>query len=309
MSSVQSVERSDEDFIQSASITAMMRAVLNTKENLKNPDYLAKYFVDKAWSPFLENPDSSIENLEKRLPGGIYYILIRTKYFDDSLLKWIKKNPDSQVVMLGAGFDTRALRFTSESKNIEYYEVDLKAMLEYKKNIIFKKSLNANGYNNINYIPTNFQTDDLFENLNKQGFDNSKPTYFLCEGITFFLGAETIDNLFENISRMTSVNVMVAFDYAFSDYIDGDLNFYGAKETYNELQVIKEPHVFGINYEDIDGFFHKKGFESLNNYTAGMLDVRYIANKYGDNFAAKSTSFFGLTELKLNAMCEGWAHE
>ena len=309
MRAIQTVERSNEDFIQSASITAMMRAVLNTKENLKNPDYLAKHFVDESWRPFLQSPDLSIENLEKRLPGGVYYILIRTKYFDNSLLKWIKNNPDSQVVMLGAGFDTRALRFTHLSENIDYYEVDLKAMLEYKQDIISSKSLNSKHSENINYIPTNFQTDDLFENLCLQGFDKNKPTYFLCEGITFFLAENTINEMFSNIAQLTSGNVMVAFDYAFADYIKGDHNYYGAKETFNELQAINEPHVFGINYEDIEDYFRSKGFHSLNNYTASMLDTHYIANKYGDYQPEKSTSFFGLTELKLANNHEDRAYE
>lgn len=300
MNSTQTIERSDEDFIQSASITAMMRAVLNTQETLNNPDYLAKYFVDETWRPFLQAPDSSIESLEKRLPGGIYYIFIRTKYFDNSLEKWIKNNPNSQVVLLGAGFDTRPLRFDHLSDNIDYYEVDLKAMLEYKQNIISRESLSNKSRKNINYVPTNFQTDSVFENLITQGFDKNKPTYFLCEGITFFLNENVIEKLFLNITKLTSDNVMVALDYAFSDYIDGDHNYYGAKETYKELQAINEPHVFGVNHEDIEGYFSKKGFYSLNNYTASMLDSKYIANKYGQNQDVRSTAFFGLTELRLN---------
>lgn len=291
--------RNDNDIIQSASITAMMRAVLNTdEERMKNPDYLARYFVHENWKPFLHDPNSSIDVLEKRIPGGVYYVYIRTKYFDNSLMNWIKKYPTSQVVLLGAGFDSRALRFGDSARDINFFEVDLKAMLDYKKEVIASHSLQENLSNSIKYVPTNFQKDDLFLNLAKKGFDHQKPTYFLCEGLSFFLDKKIIDGLFIDIESNTNANTQVALDYAFQDYIEGNLSYYGAKETNNELKAINEPHVFGINYEDIESYFGEMGFEIEKNYTAGMLDSYYFGNKYGD-ISAKSTSFFGLTEVKI----------
>jgi len=291
--------RNDDDFIESASVTAMMRAILHKKENkLKNPDYLAQYFVNDKWRSFLDDPDTSVDVLEKRIPGGVYYVFIRTKYFDDSLSNWIKKFPSSQVVLLGAGFDSRALRFEAQAKSVDFFEVDLKAMLEYKKGVIELNSLQTKNEKHIKYVPTNFQKDDLFSNLLDKGFDRRKPTYFLCEGLSFFLDKEIIDDLFLKIEANTYEKTQVVLDYAFLDYIEGDLSYYGAKETNNELKAISEPHVFGINYEDIVTYFGRKGFKTEKNYTSGMLDSYYLGNKYGD-VLAKSTSFFGLTEVKV----------
>ncbi len=291
--------RNDDDFIQSASITAMMRAVLNSKEKeLKNPDYLAKFFVHESWQSFLDDPDTSIDVLEKRIPGGVYYIFIRTKYFDESLSKWLTKHPVSQIVLLGSGFDSRALRFGKQTKNTDFYEVDLRSMLDYKRGIIESNSLNINNENNISYVPTNFQKDDLFTNLFEQGFDKQKPTYFLCEGVSFFLSKSIIEKLFSDISANTNASTQVVLDYAFQDYIEGDLSYYGAKETHQELEALNEPHVFGINYKNIEKFFESMRFETRNNFTSSMLNAHYLGNKQGDTLA-KSTSFFGLTEVKV----------
>ena len=48
-------KRTESDFIQSASVTAMMRALLSEKNEFQNPDYLAKYFVSHPWSEFLKD--------------------------------------------------------------------------------------------------------------------------------------------------------------------------------------------------------------------------------------------------------------
>lgn len=290
--------RTDNDFIQSASVTSMMRALLtDEKDEFKNPDYLAKYFVSEPWNAFLDNPRSSLQKMEQRLPGGVYYLLIRTRYFDDSMLKWIRRYPKSQIVSLGSGFDTRSIRFNKEPNKLTFFDVDLKAMLDYKENIIQRESLS--NQNNINYVPANFQADDLFENLIEKGFDKTLPTYFILEGVSFFLEKNVFENLLKGIRNLQNPDVIFAFDYAFKDYIEGDLNFYGAKETVEELKSIGEPHVFGLNYDEVFSFFEDRGFVTINNYTSSMLDLLYLGDKYGQSSDVRSTAFFGLTELMI----------
>lgn len=291
-------QRSDADFIQSASVTSMMRALLTDKNKpMNNPDYLAKHFVSEPWNNFLLNPEASLEQIEKRLPGGVYYLLLRTRYFDQSLQNWINRFPQSQIVSLGAGFDTRSIRFNQSDNTLFFYDVDLKAMLDYKKNIIKGNKLTEKS--NIHYVPTNFQTDDVFKNLESQGFNPSLPTYFFCEGVSFFLEEENFQTILDGITQLDNKHNILAFDYAFKDYIDGDLHFHGAKETYEELKNIGEPHVFGINYNDVTDYFKEKGFRSLNNYSASMLDLLYFGDIYGNASPKRSTSFFGLTEIEL----------
>lgn len=294
-----SPRRTDQDFIQSASVTSMMRALLiDEKDELKNPDYLARHFVSEPWSAFLDNPQTSLQQMEKRLPGGVYYLLVRTRYFDSSMVEWIKQHPKSQIVSLGSGFDTRSIRFNTQPNELTFFDVDLKAMLDYKKNIILRESLSNN--NNIHYVSTNFQTDNLFEKLSMKGFDNTLPTYFVCEGVSFFLEQHIFEDLLSGISSLQSNDVIFAFDYAFRDYIEGDLNFYGAKETHEELKYIAEPHVFGLNYDEVSSFFRVRGFRAMNNYTASMLDLLYLGDKYGQQSDIRSTAFFGLTELEMS---------
>ena len=99
------------------------------------------------------------------MPGTLYYLLLRTKYFDRSLKDWISRNPDSQVVFLGTGFDTRSIRFAKELKDARVYEVDLKAMLDYKKDVINRNGLETTTSNKI-YVPINFHIENILEKIN-----------------------------------------------------------------------------------------------------------------------------------------------
>lgn len=289
------VERNDHDFIQSASVTAMMRALLNdTSSEISNPDNLAKHFVSDEWLNYLTQRESAVAQLEKRIPGGIYYVLVRTKFFDDSLTRWLKRNPISQVVILGAGFDTRSIRLKKHAQKVSFYEIDLKAMLDYKKNIISTLSLSCDM---TTYVPLNFQNSNVLEQLELNGFNRALPTYFLCEGLTFFLEQKTFENILDSILNLETKEIIFSFDYAFADYIEGNWKYYGAKETQSELQKMNEPHLFGINYDDLDKYLHNKGFKTLTNFTTKMLDVHYFSSKYENQSTLRSTSFFGLTEI------------
>ncbi len=288
-------ERTDADIIQSASVTALFRALLSEERAFKkNPDYLAKYFVNDNWIEFLKNPEASRKALEERLPGGIYYHLVRTKYFDQSLLKWLIKHPASQIVFLGTGFDTRTIRFEKELNSAKIFEVDLKAMLDYKKTVIKKNSLEKNPLNKT-YVPINFHKENILEKLKNSGLNIKIPTYFLIEGVTFFLEKSTVENIFNDLFQEMKVPILIAFDYVFEDYINGDYSYHGATQMNNELSQIGEPHIFGIDYENIDTFVENMGYSSQNNFTALMLESLYLTTKRGDS-VGRPHSFFGLTE-------------
>lgn len=288
--------RTDMDIIQTASVTALMRALLADETGiLNNPDYLAKYFINDQWRPFLNDPAVSRQALETRVPGTLYYLLLRTKYFDRSLKDWILRNPDSQVVFLGTGFDTRSIRFAKELKDARVYEVDLKAMLDYKKDVINRNGLETTASNKI-YVPINFHIENILEKLIENGFDTSKKSYFLWEGVTFFLEEGTVKKFLKNLADSLKASTTVAFDYVFKDYVEGNLEYYGAKEIHRELMQLGEPHIFGVNFRDMDSFAINLGYLCRNNLTALMLESQYLAGSNGMS-ETRPNSFSAMTEI------------
>lgn len=299
MTSQKAPKRVNKEMIESASVTAMMRAIMASSElNKINPDYLAENFITGDWKNFLQSPLESFEILEKRIPGAINYIQIRTKYFDRSLERWLKKYKNSQVVIIGAGFDSRAIRFKNLSGDgTVFYELDLEAMLEYKDDILTKIKHPRNFKTNI-YVPINLHTDDISKLLINNGFDKDKDTIFLLEGISFFIEPKQIKKLLFSLKNLVNENISITLDYAFQDYIEGDIKYLGAKETKDELKKLGEPHLFGLNFENVYKFADSFNFIPVDNFTSKMLETKFLSDKYGNNLLGYSSGFFGLVEFQ-----------
>jgi len=113
-----------------AESTAAMRAIAAREpdEKIRNPDYMAEKFVSpEFWSNSygldFDNATRYIETYQQR-----YYrtITARTKHID-ALLQHHVAQGVTQVVIMGAGYDSRAYRFQNLSPGLKFFEVDLPA--------------------------------------------------------------------------------------------------------------------------------------------------------------------------------------
>ena len=97
-------------------------------------------------------------------------VKIRTRYFDDMLERQVGLGC-RQVVVLGAGLDTRAVR--KASHGVTYFEIDDPATLALKRRCYERAQLNIN----VTFIPGNYVTDGLVAMLARNGFDFDLPTF------------------------------------------------------------------------------------------------------------------------------------
>jgi methyltransferase (TIGR00027 family) len=272
------------DIIESASVTSLMRYLLSGEnEKIKNPDHYGECFVNGKWENYLSDIEKSKQEMQTKLPGCLYYHLIRTLKFDDSLKSWLSEHKNSQVIILGAGFDSRAIRFsdTLNDSNTKLYEIDLKAMLEFKKTKIEQHNLITNKY--YFHIFCNFNDSDLTRCFIENKVDTNTPTLILWEGVTYFLPEEIIISTLTELKDFFSSELQITLDYAYQDYIAGNLDFYGAKELYNVLIEIGEPHFFGLNFEQSESFFKEQGYLTKENLSAMMLESKYLRDNYGNS--------------------------
>ncbi|CDH34755.1 SAM-dependent methyltransferase [Xenorhabdus bovienii] len=275
-------DKTHQDIIESASITSLMRYLLSSDDEVvPNPDNYGKYFVNGKWEGYLKDVDAAKLELQRKLPGCMYYHLIRTLKFDDSLIKWVSNEKNSQIVILGAGFDSRAMRYSEllDEHNVSVYEIDLSAMLDFKKGVIAKYKLqHCVGYH---HIPCNFNDKKLSGCMLDGGISKNKNTLVLWEGVTYFLPDEIIQSTIVELRWLFKEKLQITLDYAFRDYIEGDLNFYGAKELHDVLVEISEPHFFGLNFNESEKYFANLGFKTTENLTSLMLESKYLRDGFG----------------------------
>ncbi len=159
----------------------------------------------------------------------------RTTFFDAALARHL--GDIDQLVILGAGWDTRSYRMP---KAIHCFEVDTLKTQQTKRRMLKKAGLDTTG---ITFVPADFMTEDWLEKVVNAGFDPDKPTFFLWEAVTMYLDREAVEGTLRKIAGTASGSV-VAFDYFHADLIEARSLFmrYARAVT----NAIDEPFRFGI---------------------------------------------------------------
>lgn len=252
-------------------------------------DPYAKYFVSdtlrqaKDMYPVLVE---QISNWEEIFPGVCDAVLARTRFIDDCLEDAIEGGLQ-QVVIMGAGYDTRALRFKRLKENITVFEVDHPATQKMKLER-YKQSRLAVP-NDVVFVSTNFNEEDLSQKLFDNGYGSSLKTFFIWEGITYYVSTATIDKTLSFISKNSSEGSSIVFDYFPPSVVDGTSHLVEARALRVALKQLGEEFVFGLDSEKIKDFLEKRGFELVKNITA--KDYKNIYFKSSNQHRSVSDMF------------------
>src|SRR5262245_11588418 len=120
-------QRAKRNVAGTAYLTAWARALgRRIAGDAANRDDLAEQVLLPSQRALAVWPRLNVWLLERGLPGAVGYFNARTQYFDDVLLREARLGVE-QVVILGAGFDSRSLRFSTELGVARVFEVDMPA--------------------------------------------------------------------------------------------------------------------------------------------------------------------------------------
>jgi methyltransferase (TIGR00027 family) len=119
------------------------------------------------------------------------YLGARTRFFDDVVVSALDAGA-RQVVVFGAGYDTRAWRMTRPG--VEFFEVDERATQADKR-----ARAAAGGPR---YVTVEIGGDDIEGSLVAAGFQQRVPTVFTIEGLTMYLAEADVVSLLETLARI-----------------------------------------------------------------------------------------------------------
>jgi methyltransferase (TIGR00027 family) len=235
----------------------------------RNPDYLAIKFLgprERAILPEIPlnaldlDYEAATARLHTFLPG-VTGQAFRTRAFDAALLDALRHGA-KQVVVLGAGFDTRGYRFERELKGARFFEVDAGPTQAYKaervKEILGRIPLN------VTYVPMDFTKDDLLGQLTKAGYSQRERTFFLWEGVTFYLPEDAVKGTLHFVRDHAAASSRLAFNYAFRH----DWNINNPQSRYAQWG---EPWLFGFPETGAADYIRAEGLQVLS-------DVRTVEN-------------------------------
>ena len=207
--------------------------------------------------------------------GAMEYITARERYVDDFLKACLAEGLD-QVVLLGAGFDTRAYCGAGRIAGIErtrVFEVDHPATQALKL-VRLKKVIDPLPAF-VTFVPVDFNTQTLGERLFAAGYDEHGKTLFIWQGVTMYLTPEGVDGTLAFIANHSGPGSAVIFDYLYNETLAGTDND-GVKRVRRTVQALGEGYHFGIDAGQVEPFLARRGFCDVRNATTEDLRRLYF---------------------------------
>ena len=166
---------------QTADLTCACRALswMETNPLFKSGDWVAPLLLPKKIQMFVKVP--AFRKILSRIfgPKGIYpWVVARTKYIDDWFLGAAQEG-FTQVLILGAGFDSRSIRFADELADMRIFELDAGTTQIIKTSQF--KNRQVSFPENVTFIPVNFELESIMPKLEKAGFRRDARTMLLME--------------------------------------------------------------------------------------------------------------------------------
>ncbi|HXB47519.1 MAG TPA: class I SAM-dependent methyltransferase [Streptosporangiaceae bacterium] len=160
------------------------------------------------------------KDMQFSAPGWLLpSIEARTRFVDDQVIRAIA-NGTRQIVICGAGYDDRALRF--RTSGVRFFELDHPATQADKARLLV--SIGAEppaGSPAVTLAKADFRSDDVAVVLHRAGHEASLPTLFVCEGLLVYLDRPTCHALLGALAqRAATGSVLVVSMATHADGLD-----------------------------------------------------------------------------------------
>lgn len=265
-------------------------------------DPYARAFLGPARSALVEMaerfPQRALKALLRRidrvLQGAMTFVLARHRAMDELLVA--NRGEDvEQVVLLGTGYDTRAVRLASALDGATLYEVDHPATAKRRASLVESA---FHGLPTARRVPVNvdFQRESLEERLVEAGFKPGQPTFWIWEGVTMYLEEAAVRETLDMVRRLSAAGDLITCDVwcppaeRLQKLARRDLPSLAMRLVY------QEPFVWGPPVEQLEPFFRDQGLALIECTPAEELVKRYTARKRG-LFEVGTNAYLTLAEV------------
>ena len=214
--------------------------------------------------------------IQRRGPGALSSGIARTKYIDDLLHQTIR-NGVKQVMILGAGFDTRALRL-GFLHSVPVIEIDHPDTAKFKIDKL-KEALGRLPQN-VSYFQTDFNKESLEELSSAHQLNCSIPTTIIWEGVTNYLTQQAVDKTLEFV-RKFAIGSYIIFTYIDKLVIDRPQSFTGAEKVLKNLRKNEECWTLGFKPEELSNYLAKFHLVLLEDLGATEYRDKYMPDRKG----------------------------
>ena len=189
--------------------TGMMTAHLRALETARPDRIVSDPFAQQLAGDVGAKMSAFVNKWANTQDWFVDYMAFRTRYLDDAID--VRRIEVRQVVLLGAGLDSRAYRLQSLS-DAHVFEIDRsKSAWQRKQQLVHEANapLFANEYD---LIQADLGQDNWEADLSKKGFKPSIPTFWCMEGLLYYMTEDTIVKMLKQIDALSAPGSMLWAD-------------------------------------------------------------------------------------------------
>jgi methyltransferase (TIGR00027 family) len=224
--------------------------------------------------------------IQRKIPGALSSGIARTKYIDDLVQRSVQQGIQ-QVIILGAGFDTRALRLNC-LQHIPVIEIDHPNTAALKMKVLTQKLGALPG--NVRYLQIDFNKQSLDELAATHSIDFLKPALFIWEGVTNYLIKEAIDSTFAFVQRFAPGSGII-FTYVHQRVLDEPAAFVGGEKLLHDLEAIEERWTVGFYPHELPAYLQTFGLTLTEDKGADEYRHQYLPERTQQGYGFYRVAF------------------
>ncbi len=215
------------------------------------------------------------------LPGQFKSFAYRKAFCENSVREGIEKGA-TQVLVLGAGFDTLGLRLASDYPNVRFFEIDNPYTAEYK----IKALIKIGKPENLIVIPEDLGEKSLKKVLEENSVWNSEAkSVIIAEGLLQYLEPSAVKELFNQCYKVTGEESKIALTYTGKGENGKPYAGPHTKLVMWLMKITGEPWLWSATKDELKNLLNETGwrYSEVDNIYKNNTGMEYyaIARKFG----------------------------
>lgn len=207
------------------------------------------------------------------------YMQVRTRTIDDVLRTFVAGG-GRQLLILGAGYDCRAVRFAAELADGRVFEVDHPATAGRKQEVLARLGLPSAPVTRLAWDFEQRPVTELPAALAAEGHDPASPTMVIWEGVTMYLTETAIDATVRAVAGLSAPGSPFVVNYVERSSVERPTPV--RRVIALAVARVGEPFRFGWDPEALPAWFSERGFTVSRDATIAELGRELLPARYAD---------------------------
>ncbi len=213
-----------------------------------------------------------VDLLMRRLVPIAPVVFTRARYGEDRAQVAVDRGID-QYVIIGAGYETFAMRRTDLMTRLTVFELDQPGTQETKRRRMREAGIAEP--DGVRYVAADLNVETLHGALERAGFDAARPALFSWFGVTYYLGRDAIGETLRSIAARMAPGSSVMFDYL-ADDASTPVASQGLRKRCSDFVSRRgEPWISSFSPKEMSDFLVETGYSEIENLEPDKVGPRY----------------------------------